>query len=372
MLLFRHVYKENKVVEKRLARNSLLVFLIPLLLLSCNDNYSLRSVQEKDVTILFYIVAENNLYSFADTLLMDLSKVDTTLTKGVNIIAYVDDYHEPRLLLLNNSKWKLLRMYDECNSVSEAVVRDVTSFKFNKFPAKEKGLVLWSHGTGWFPVNVGTRSFGDDNGEANNMFCIVRAVPCRLDFMVLDACYMGCVETMFDVRNVCRYCVASPCQVPNKGIIGQRSLECLLDTEKGLEERLVSVCDEYANRYDSLQEPVSVSLVKADAIDVFADKIKTIETFGTLVDYAGLPVIKYRNFDVFYDLEVFFDMVEFQCSSLVDDIVVHKSKSRQFPYGNFGLSVFLPDKHNVDYQEAYESIPWNVETGWLRKFCVQY
>lgn len=51
MLLFRHVYKENKVGEKRLVRNSLLVFLIPLLLLSCNDNYSLRSVQEKDVTI---------------------------------------------------------------------------------------------------------------------------------------------------------------------------------------------------------------------------------------------------------------------------------------------------------------------------------
>ena len=111
MLLFRHVYKENKVGEKRLARNSLLVFLIPLLLLSCNDNYSLRSVQEKDVTILFYIVAENNLYSFADTLLMDLSKVDTTLTKGVNIIAYVDDYHEPRLLGLPQFCWMAFQQH---------------------------------------------------------------------------------------------------------------------------------------------------------------------------------------------------------------------------------------------------------------------
>lgn len=179
MLLFRHVYKENKVGEKRLARNSLLVFLIPLLLLSCNDNYSLRSVQEKDVTILFYIVAENNLYSFADTLLMDLSKVDTTLTKGVNIIAYVDDYHEPRLLLLNNSKWKLLRMYDECNSVSEAVVRDVTSFTFNKFPAKEKGLVLWSHGTGWFPVPCRHKKFRRRQwrGQQHVLYRKSRALP---------------------------------------------------------------------------------------------------------------------------------------------------------------------------------------------------
>lgn len=355
------------MIKVALFMGSLLPFLV-----SCENDDGFVSNVEKDATVLFYIVAENNLYSFADTLLMDLSKVDVGLTKNSNIVAYVDDYHAPRLLRLNNGEWNLLRTYDECNSVSEAAVRDVAGFTFGKFPAKEKGIVFWSHGTGWFPVNADTRSFGDDNGEANNMFCIVRGVPCRLDFMVLDACYMGCVETMFDVRNVCGYCVASPCQVPNKGIIGQRSLEYLLDTRKKLAERLVSVCDEYANRYDSLQEPVSVSLVKTDAMEVFADEVKAIKTFGKLVDYAGLPVIKYRDFDVFYDLEAFFAMTESPCSSLIGDIVIHKSKSKRFPYDGFGLSVFLPDKHNVDYQEAYENIPWNIETGWLRKFCCEH
>ena len=109
------------------------------------------------------------------------------------------------------------------------------------FHVRENILILWSHGTGW--INS-TRSFGDDGGNNINIYELAKILPIQFDCIVFDACYMSCIENLFELREKTRYVLSSPNVVPVDGIIDNNTLN-LLCKSNDIKEKLISICNYY-------------------------------------------------------------------------------------------------------------------------------
>lgn len=138
---------------------------------SCTGNACIQDDINSDKTIILYVVANNNLNPSAKRLLDNLEKYikeNYASLKSVNLIVL---YNSPKgsILLVNKNKYlERVKSYGTINSLSKenmtAVLKDIGKM----FPARENGVIFWSHGTGWLTAG-NTRSFGDDGGEAIEM-----------------------------------------------------------------------------------------------------------------------------------------------------------------------------------------------------------
>lgn len=120
-----------------------------------------------------------------------------------------------------------LKTYDRSqltvsSSRMKEVLADVKSLK----PAPSYGLVLWSHGNGWLqdgisdPMDSPKRSFGNENFRSRmNITTLARVLEGEeLDFLYFDCCFMGSVETLYELRDVAPVIVSSPSELPKPGM----------------------------------------------------------------------------------------------------------------------------------------------------------
>ena len=45
------------------------------------------------------------------------------------------------------------------------------------------------------------------------------AIPMHLDFIIMDACLMGCVEVAYELRDKCDILIFSPTEILSSGIL---------------------------------------------------------------------------------------------------------------------------------------------------------
>ena len=64
------------------------------------------------------------------------------------------------------------------NSAEPETLTSVMSVTRTMFPAREYGMFLWSHGTGWLPEGYySTKSFGSENGVEMDIKDLAKALP---------------------------------------------------------------------------------------------------------------------------------------------------------------------------------------------------
>ncbi|WP_418988604.1 clostripain-related cysteine peptidase [Barnesiella intestinihominis] len=135
-------------------------------------------------TVLIYMLSNNNLgstYRFDTQNINDMLQVAASGgLNGGNLIIYRDGYDtNPQLIQIRknesgSAEKAIIKEYPDRNSATTEVMRSVIDETKELFPAKEYGLILWSHSTGWAPGNsslalsparryeLPTRSFGQD------------------------------------------------------------------------------------------------------------------------------------------------------------------------------------------------------------------
>lgn len=135
-------------------------------------------------TVLIYMLSNNNLgsiYRFDTQNINDMLQVAASGgLNGGNLIIYRDGYDtNPQLIQIRknesgSAEKAIINEYPDRNSATTEVMRSVIDETKELFPAKEYGLILWSHSTGWAPGNsslalsparryeLPTRSFGQD------------------------------------------------------------------------------------------------------------------------------------------------------------------------------------------------------------------
>ena len=298
-----------------------------------------------------------------------------------------------------------LKTYDAgMVSASKESLRQVLEEVRTSFPAKHYGMVFSSHGTGWLPDNYnsdsersslrsslpepasswpltkGVRnqfsgSFRDPAIRWIELQDFAAAIPMKLDYLILDACLMGTVETAWELRNVCDRLVFSPTEILAAGMV-YNTLSW--DMFSGSQPDLETYCREYYEYYDAQSgsyRSATVTLVECGKLDALAD------AFGAIVaahrdklsiSLAGsVQHYYYRGskLSFFFDLRDLADQLGATSAEMARlDAALAEAVSYHAETPTFfdlklerccGLSTYIPDASRPRLNAFYRTLSWN-------------
>ena len=300
------------------------------------------------------------------------------------------------------------------------------------FPANEYGLVLWSHGTGWLPAGFyespveddpasyanaqgsaadiqhvcnaaegdvdpfadmvkmvkgdklleqyngqDVRSFGNDGGKEMEIKDLVAGLPYKVSFVLFDACLMGGIEVMYELKDSTDYIISSPTEILSAGFPYSKIMEHIFASPTDL----VSVALEYYSLYNN--QPSSsrygtVSLVKTSELEAVAEIAKEIyQTNREKISSVNVSSIQryYRGSKRwFFDFEHFIEKIATQeqyerFTMALNKAVLYKSSTPYFFDIKMnrccGVSTYIPVPANSTLAKAYKTLKWNEATGFI-------
>ena len=158
-------------------------------------------------------------------------------------------------------------------------------------PAERYGIVLAGHGQAWITRDIinnnyqdisalglmpnpwiqapgaeTTRAFGESNVQFNieELAEALKLSAVELDYILFDACFMSNIETIYELRNLANYIIASPCEIMGRGFPYERTLPYLFENE-GKESNYKDAAESYYKYY---RDEVSGS-VRCGSITVY-------------------------------------------------------------------------------------------------------
>ena len=260
------------------------LLLIGLGLLSCQkDSPTPEPLPRYEITLV-YMVADNDLAPYA---LKDLNEIERGfLPNGRDkLLVYIDSNtstalpsHPVLLEIVPDTteviRSKIIASYPEQNSADKTVMSNVLrdALSYYKGDNRYKGLVLWSHGNAWLPKGyhietenksgVKVKSFGKDMSPREGAMELPDLAevlnPYRFDYILFDACFMGSVEVLYELRHSARYFIASPAEILADGFPYHHLLPYLIG-----KLQLEKATEAYYSYYNAL-EPIWQQLCKVE------------------------------------------------------------------------------------------------------------
>lgn len=273
---------------------------------------------------------------------------------------------------------------------------EVLSYVKTNFPANSYGFLFSSHGTGWLPYDyyrkgVITKTIGADYSgnaaagvpiemEVTDFADAFRQSGMYMEYMLMDACFMGGIETAYELRDVCRYFLASPCEIDSGGLMYNTMLQRLFS---GREPDLQGLCTAYMKQYSM----AAISLVDCKGLENLATVCKIMfDKYRTQIDAVDERTVQalFRRHGAYawqekwcYDLEdilVKAGINEFDhhlLTSVLDACVLFKDHTGML-WGDTecktfcGLSMYLPCAGTPALSQYYRRYSWNKDTALVR------
>ena len=250
--------------------NKIFSFLIlGLIVCSCNKDDSDDSDTGATRTVFVYMAGENNLSTYLDTDIKEIMEGSKTLSDRENLIVYVDKASKTELPYMARIKdGEITDKYELTADPSTAdpkVLELMLSQAKESYPAKSYGLVLWGHANGWLIMNdsiryeAASRSYGGDTGNNTsgssgsqwmNIPSMAKAIAkamngTQLDYIFADCCNLGgSIEVAYELKDVTKYLIGSPAEIPNKGANYNSIMKGLFSTSDSFYQE---ICDNYFN-----------------------------------------------------------------------------------------------------------------------------
>lgn len=362
----------------------LILFLLFVVAMACDPiSEEPPQFEEKQKTILIYMVANNNLSSQAQNNLESMKK--GYVPAEDNLLVYM---HLPA------SNPLLLRLYRDAdgsvaqdtvyrfppqNSAETKSLANVLKVSRTMYPAQEYGLVLWSHGTGWLPQGYYSKSFGADDGKEMDVIELAKALPYKLEFVIFDACLMGGIEVAYELKDSVNYVLSSPAEILSQGFPYDRIMKHIFKTPVEIEGVAREYFDFYNGQSGSYRS-ATVSLVKSSALGELATEAAKIfkEYSGNITTVDTLAIQRYYRGGKhwFYDLGGFVEAVskgdDNAFKKALDNAVVYKDATPYFieiPIDRnkySGLSTYIPSPAaDPELLKYYANFKWSKDTGYL-------
>lgn len=403
-----------------------LLFLLTILALlaSCHkeedpDNHKQKELFDR--TVLVYISGENNLSYEISKELEEMRTGSQNLGNNALVI-FVDDANKtqrPYVIRMNEGAATDTTFLESDNYSSDpALLRQILNYTSEHYTAREYGLVLWGHSSGWllddsisttrttaarsplkaYGVDTGTGDGYSANGKWMNMYTLNKTI-CEwghLKFIFADCCQFQCVESAYELRHATDYIIASPAEVPAKGAPYNTITKALFDTSEQFYQTIVDCYFEQSFRINyyldswtsiSYVARTPFSVVRTSELDQLAAATNTIlHTFLPTADTAAWPdlskakLIYYRGnindklSSLMYDMnDVMLRYADTQLYSIwkqaLDRAVIYKVNAST---GWMTASQILPYVFGMDsYGQATEVILTDERYGGISMFVPQ-
>ncbi len=380
--------------------NKILIYLFLIFTLaSCRNEDEAPSVSSGK-TVLVYMVADNSLSTYVDNNIAEMREGMKGSPLNSKLIIYVDKLNSaPQLIKIENDNGtineKVVKNYQEQNSVSPNVMASVISDVVKKYPAQSYGLVLWSHGYGWIPGGsntkaISTRWFGQDDTKFMDIPDLVTALNTgpHFDYILFDACFMGGVESSYALRKNASYLIASPAEVLGDGFPYKDIVPYFFGST---EADYIKISALYYNHYKDLTitsneyPSAAIGCIKCSELDSLAAQTAKIITAHhapvATINASGIQHFEGYSPHLFYDLGDFINAFATNKERLsfeqqLNKAVIYKActpiiLSVTF-YGDMyitintfsGLNTFIPQTETSILNKAYKSCEWYNAAGW--------
>lgn len=353
-------------------------------------------------TVLLYLACDGNgLQWYAEGDLANLVRgyLPIRTDKDEALLVFYDDGSEnPALhryyVTSEGLVYKeLVKLYDSgFNSADtdnlKRVLDDVEYF----YPSERRGLILWSHGTGWLPPGYYanpkegrsvSKSFAQEAGCEMDIRDLADVLTRHYEFILFDSCLMATVEVAYQLREKTDYLIASCAEILVDGFpystIGQ---DFFYDhTGKG-PAALQDICKQYYDFYNAqtgANRTATVSLIDCSKLDELAAVSRKIfaahKADMPLVNPSAVQHYYTGNKHWFYDLTDYVkqfatesELSEFKAA--MDRCVLSKYAT-EWILGvvqvrtHSGLSTYIPIENATYLNSYYKTLDWTQDTGAL-------
>ncbi len=440
---FRTPAKTKIMRSKNLLVNNILAALASLLMLSavaCDKTFDdmpgnkgttpVRDVTpEKAQVMILYSAGFNSLCAALEDdvndiksgylpLVGSMSKAVLVYSRRLSETGRYTDRTPSYLIRLSVDGWgkvvsDTLKTWPETDeAVSASTMTDVLETVKGLYPHASYGMVFSSHGSGWLPsgyystgkITAGTaglqavpyidpnsdgsmprvKSIGIDNITSRNTYemeieTFAQALPMKFDYIIIDACLMGCVEVAYALKDKCDKLVFSQAEVLEDGLCDYTTL-----TQRVLRPvvpDLYNLCEDsyrhYKNQDDPIYRSLTISMIDCTRLDGLAESCKSLfskyRNQISLVNAANVQGYFRSRKHWFYDLTDILrqsgipeaDMADY--NKAMSDCVLYNAATDTFI--NFdirthcGLSMYLPADGNSELDEFYKTLSWNKASG---------
>ena len=204
----------------------------------------------------------------------------------------------------------------------------------------------------------------------------------HLDYILMDACLMGCIEVAYELKDVCGQIGFSQAEILADGFNYKNISGHLL--EKTVSDTRAVVDDyyqQYASKTDRTDRSATISLVDCTKLDDLASTCRTLfAKYATAIDaleyYDVQPFYRYQK-HWFFDFEDILVQAGIdageraELTSALNGCILYKAATEEFlkSFGGFtistfsGLSMYLPSSGSAFLDSYYKDLAWNKATG---------
>ena len=392
------------------------------------EGATLKDIPNNRRVFVFFSLGHNDLLTFLNEDINDLLKGD--------IPEYGPDKDVVLLLKHGTSAPTLTQIYtrngaivqeplkiysDTTVATRKSIINDVLTIAKDRFPAKSYGMLLSSHGTGWAPEGycssppdkskssimpllgpdphrILTKSIGAHyTGTSSRTIEIeipdlADAIPMHLDYIIFDACFMGCVEVAYELKDKCDQICFSQTEVMAAGMDYQNLLSALFD-KNGID--LITVAENYYNIYknetSSVYQSATISVVDCKKLDRLARVVA--KNSQNIYDYAAIdgsrqqvqhyyrPPDRYYNFPVYHG--IFFDLEDIvkksgasdediaELEDALNECILCKFATESFMNvipikSHCGLSMYFYDSDRYILNNYYKTLKWEQDVRLIK------
>ena len=301
-----------------------------------------------------------------------------------------------------------LDVYGAENSADSEVLSRVVKKMVVDYPADSYGMIFFSHGSGWLPEgylsNPRSLVIDKDNGGGKTnremeYYDFAAAIPDKqFDFIILEACLMADVMSMYELRNKAEYVLASSAEIVAPGFGGSRNyittetykkeIMRLYDTKNDIKYVVSGFAKSYydfieSNSDKSRNSCTTLGVLRMDEMSNLASVTKSILR-GQDIDEKSLTVSSIQSFDRpresglggrpysrYFDFaHVIENMVSVSDYKIFNDqmekTVVWKASTKEFlvnQYGFYinhhsGLTTYIEQEVYPGLNQAYRNSSW--------------
>ena len=355
-------------------------------------------VVKRPKTVLLYMVANNNLSHDAENSISRLQNGYVPAEEG-NLLVYKHCAGmDPVLLHIKKGEEGTVvadtaYRFPPRVSATKSALTQALNVTQALFPADSYGLILWSHGTGWIPPLASSssaaqevsgsapqRTFGLDGKVELEIRDLAQAIPYKLSFMLMDACFMGGIETAYEVKDSVDYYIGSPAEILTESFPYHKIMQHIFKSTPDY----AAVCKEYYDYYNAksgAERSATVALMDCSKLAEVAEVAKRVfDQYGERIASLDLsllqPYFRGSNSKYFYDLKDLVDAIadaslSAEFAAALERAVPYKASTPYFielPIRSFcGVSTYVPgnpaDTKLADYYKQYK---WNQATGMIK------
>ena len=356
-------------------------------------------VVKRPKTVLLYMVANNNLSYDAENSISRLQNGYIPAEEG-NLLVYKHCAGmDPVLLHIKKGEEGTVvadtaYRFPPRVSATKSALTQALNVTQALFPADSYGLILWSHGTGWIPPLASSssaaqeqrsgscpeRTFGLDGKVELEIRDLAQAIPYKLSFMLMDACFMGGIETAYEVKDSVDYYIGSPAEILTESFPYHKIMQHIFKSTPDY----AAVCREYYDYYNAksgAERSATVALMDCSKLAEVAEVAKRVfDQYGERIASLDLsllqPYFRGSSSKYFYDLKDLIDAIadaslSAEFAAALERAVPYKASTPYFielPIRSFcGVSTYVPgnpaDTKLADYYKQYK---WNQATGMIK------